>query len=319
MPSARRRDLLQALAAWAAVPVWARSGRPLRILLGFPPGGATHGIASLLQGGLQQHLGLPVELDVRPGAGGMNAALALKNAPPDGRTLLFSHDHTISILPLLQPAMGFAPEHDLEPVAGIGSFANGLALAAATPAHSWREYVQWLRREHGGHGVIGVPVALSVPNFLAQWMGRQVGLELEIVPYRGGAPLLSDLMGGQIAAGLGSVPDFIDSHRAGKIRFVAVQGGPRQAVLPEVPTLSELGLPTIASLPFYGFYAPHGTPAAALAPIGKALAALLHTPPVHARLLACGLNVHYEPAAQLRARERAHRQAWRTIIDLQRP
>lgn len=322
MPGSRRH-LLQALAAWAAAPapLWARHAPapPLRILLGFPPGGATHGVVSLLQEGLSARLGRPVLLDTRAGAGGMNAALALKSATPDGHTLLFSHDHTISIVPLLAPQFGFAPERDLAPVAGIGHFANGLALAAGTPAQSWREYVYWLRNEHGGHGVIGVPAALSVPNFLVRWMGQQFGLELEVVPYRGGAPLLSDLAGGLLAAGLGSVPDFIEAQRSGKIRFIAVQGGPRQAVLPEVPTLSELGIPTVASMPFYGFYAPHGTPVAALAPFARALAEVLLDTEVHARLVARGLTVQYMPAAQLRALEKAHRKAWRTIIDLHRP
>lgn len=318
-----RRHLLQTLAAWTAAGLGpsalARPAKPLRILLGFPPGGATHGVARLLQEGLSARLGQPVQLDIRPGAGGMNAALALKSAVPDGHTLLFSHDHTISIVPLLAPQFGFSPEQDVAPVAGIGHFANGLALAANTPAHSWREYLYWLRSEHDSHGVIGVPAALSVPNFLVRWMGKQFGLELEVVPYRGGAPLLSDLAGGLLAAGLGSVPDFIEAQRAGKIRFIAVQGGPRQAALPGVPTLTELGIPTVASMPFYGFYAPHGTSSATLAPFTRALAQLLQDSEVHTRLSARGLNVQFMSAAQLRALERAHRKAWRTIIELHRP
>ncbi|QIL44571.1 Twin-arginine translocation pathway signal [Acidovorax sp. HDW3] len=314
-----RRHLLQALAAWAAAPGWARaSGQPLRLLIGYPPGGATYSLGRWLQAGLQQHLARPVLLDVRPGANGMNAVLALKNAVPDGRTLLLSHDHAVSILPLLSPQAGWTPGRELVPVAGIGNFANALVLSADTPAHSWLEYVHWLRREHDGHGVIGVPAAPSAPYFLAQWIGQQAGLEIEIVPYRGGAPLLSDLRSHQIVAGLGALPDFIDSHRAGKIRCIAVQGGPRQAVLPEVPSFSEWGLPTVASLPFYGLYAPPGTPAAALAPLSKALAALLQDSASRTRLQASGLNVDFMLAAQLQAHEKAHRKAWRTIIDLQR-
>ena len=129
-----RRHLLASALAAAALPAWAQGGKPLRILVGFPPGGGTDAIARLLADKLKDRLGAPVVVENRPGAGGQIAARALKMAPADGTTLFLTHDHTISILPQVVKNPGFAPDEDFVPVAGIASFVNGFALAGGTPA-----------------------------------------------------------------------------------------------------------------------------------------------------------------------------------------
>ena len=250
----------------------------------------------------------------RPGAGGQIAARALKMAPADGTTLFLTHDHTISILPQVVKNPGFAPDEDFVPVAGIASFVNGFALAGGTPARSFTGYVDWLRSQHGGKGAVGIPAPASTPEFLVQLLARRYQLDLVAAPYRGGAPLLADMMGNQIAAGIGSVQDFIESHRAGKIRFVAVLGGKRQAELPDVPTFAELGLPGFEDMPYYGFYAPRGTPQKAIDTFSAAVAEVLALPAVREQLTHMGLTVGHMNPAQLAAREQAYTQVWRKII-----
>jgi tripartite-type tricarboxylate transporter receptor subunit TctC len=133
-------------------------------------------------------------------------------------------------------------------------------------------------------------------------------------PYRGSAPMMADMLGNQIAAGVGSVPDFIENHKSGKLRVVAVLGGARQAALPDVPTFAELGLAGFEDVPYYGVFAPAGTPRPALDQLSAALAKALAKPAVHDRLTAMGLTVGHMTGEQLHSRERAYTATWSKII-----
>jgi len=317
-----RRQVLASGAALAlgsafALPAAAQSGgspAPLRILVGFPPGGGTDAIARTLADKLKDLLGQPVLVDNRAGAGGQIAAQALKAAPADGHTVFLSHDHTISILPLVTRNPGFDPGRDFVPVAGIATFVNALALSGGTPARSLPEYVRWLRERQGGKGNVGVPAPASVPEFLVKLIGQKYSLDLQAAPYRGSAPMIADMLGNQIGAGIGSVPDFIENHKAGKIRVVAVMGNARQAAVPHAPTFAELGLKGFEDVPYYGLFAPAGTPQAAIDRLGEALAKVVAQPDVKDKLTAMGLAVGYMPQQQLASRERAYTRAWAKII-----
>ena len=127
--------------------------------------------------------------------------------------------------------------------------------------------------------------------------------------------MMADMLGNQIAAGVGSVPDFIENHKAGKLRVVAVLGGKRQATLPDVPTFSELGLKGLEDMPYYGVFAPAGTPKAAVEKFSAALSKVLAQPAVRDRLTAMGLTVEFMTGAQLAAREAAYRKTWAEIIE----
>jgi tripartite-type tricarboxylate transporter receptor subunit TctC len=314
-----RRRLLHMLGAAAllATPglsLRAQGADTLRLLVGFPPGGGTDAIARLLAEHLREALRMPVVVENKAGAGGQIAAQELKNAAPDGRTLFLSHDHTVSILPLTLRNPGFDPARDFTPVAGFATFANALALSGGTPAASVAEYVAWLKSAHGGKGAVGVPAPASVPEFLVQELAKRFGLDLVAAPYRGSAPLMTDMLGNQVAAGVASIPDFMENHRAGRLRVVAVMGNRRQGALPDVPTLTEVGLPGFEELPFYGLFAPAATPAPALERTAQALARALEVAEVRQRLTAMGLDVGFMPAAQLTARERAYTAVWTRII-----
>lgn len=126
--------------------------------------------------------------------------------------------------------------------------------------------------------------------------------------------MVADMLGQQIAAGTGSVPDFIENHKAGKIRIVATMGPSRQVLLPDVPTFAELGLAGFEELPYYGIFAPAGTPPAAIERLSAALAKVVALPEVRERLSATGLTVAYMTPSQLTAREQVYRQAWAKII-----
>lgn len=291
----------------------AQSGT-VKLLVGFPPGGGTDAIARILAEKLKDQLGSTVIVENRAGAGGQIAAQALKTAPADGSTLFLSHDHTISILPLVVKNPGFDPAHDFVAVAGFATFVNALAVSGGTPAKSMNDYVTWVRSQGAGKGTVGVPAPASVPEFLVKLIGQKYALDLQAAPYRGSAPMMADMLGNQISAGVGSVPDFIENHKAGKIRVVAVLGGARQAALPEVPTFAELGLAGFEDVPYYGIFAPAGTPKAVIERFSAAVAKVIALPDVHDRLTAMGLTVGYMSSEQLTSRERAYAQTWARII-----
>jgi tripartite-type tricarboxylate transporter receptor subunit TctC len=287
---------------------------PVRLLVGFPAGGGTDAIARILADKLKDQLGTSVLVENKAGAGGQIAAQALKAAVPDGATFFLSHDHTISILPLVVKNPGYDSAKDFVPVAGFATFVNALAVSGGTPAKSVNEYVAWVKSQGGGKGTVGVPAPASTPEFLVKVIGQKYGLDLQSAPYRGSAPMMGDMLGNQIAAGTGSVPDFIENHKAGKIRVVAVLGAKRQAALPDVPTFAELGLAGFDDMPYYGIFAPAGTPKAALDKFADALAKVVALPDVKDRLTAMGLTVGFMTQAQLTTREQAYTKVWAKLI-----
>nr|WP_315494307.1 Bug family tripartite tricarboxylate transporter substrate binding protein [uncultured Rhodoferax sp.] len=297
----------------AAGLVQAQSG-PVRLMVGFPPGGGTDAIARTLADKLKDQLGMPVVVENKAGAGGQLAAQALKAAAPDGLTLFLSHDHTISILPQVVKNPGYDSAKDFVPVAGFATFVNALAVSGGTPAKSVNEYVAWVKAQGAGKGTVGVPAPASTPEFLVKVIGQKYGLDLQSAPYRGSAPMMADMLGNQIAAGTGSVPDFIENHKAGKIRVVAVLGGARQAILPDVPTFAELGLAGFEDLPYYGIFAPAGTPKVTVDKFSDALAKVLTQPDVKERLTAMGLTVGFMDQATLAKREQAYTKVWAKLI-----
>jgi tripartite-type tricarboxylate transporter receptor subunit TctC len=318
MQDRHRRTLLARCAAAvllsaAAVGAFAQGGKTIRILVGFPAGGGTDAIARLLSDKLKDALGANVIVDNRAGAGGQIAAQALKAAAPDGTTVFISHDHTISILPLVTKNPGFDPGRDFVPVAGFATFVNAFAVSGGTPAKSFSQYVEWVKGQ-GGKSAVGVPAPASVPEFLVRVIGEKYRLDLIAAPYRGSAPMIGDMLGNQIPAGVGSVPEFIENHKAGRLRVLAVLGSGRQSAMPDVPTFAELGLAGFEQVPYYAFFAPAGTPQPVIDEFGAALAKVIAMPEVHDRLTALGLSVGFTTAQQLAARERAYSQTWAKII-----
>ena len=314
--TSRRRfaaTLLSAAAVAAAPSAWAANDTPIHILVGFPAGGGSDVIARLLAERLEKELGRTVLVDNRPGAGGQIAAQQLKAARADGTTVFLSHDHSISILPQVVKKPGYAPQQDFTPLGGFATFVNGIAVSPGTPVKTVPEYVEWVKAQ-GGKSAVGIPAPASTPEFLVQLIAQRWGLDLVAVPYKGSAPMMADMLGNQIAAGVGSVQDFIEYQRAGKLRMIGVLGGQRQAAMPDVPTFAELGFKGLEDTPFYGIWAPAGTPAAFVTAFSRALEQIVAQPEVRKGLTDLGLTVDYMSPRQLDQRERAYTKVWSRII-----
>ncbi|MGN1055599.1 MAG: Bug family tripartite tricarboxylate transporter substrate binding protein [Comamonas sp.] len=322
MQDSRRRFLAQtakqaAVLATASVAGWRwswASDKPIRILVGFPPGGGTDVIARLLQEPLSQRLGRTVIIENKPGAGGQIAAQQLKASIADGTTLFLTHDHTISILPQVVRHAGFDPAQDFEPVGGFASFVNTFAVSGMHPAKTFDEYLQWVRQASSSRSAVGIPAPASTPEFLVKQIAQRYQLDLIAAPYKGSAPMIGDMLGRQIEAGIGSVQDFVNYHKEGKLRVLAVLGGQRQPLLPDVPTFTELGLKGLEDMPYYGIYAPKGVPQAFVQQFSQALAQSVQEPHIREQLQALGLVVDAMTPAQLHQRETAYTGVWKRII-----
>ncbi|MGS5087812.1 Bug family tripartite tricarboxylate transporter substrate binding protein [Hydrogenophaga sp. A37] len=309
------RSLRAALALGAVASIGlAQAQTTTKLMVGFPAGGGTDAIARILAERLQAELGAPVVVENKAGAGGQLAAQALKAAAPDGHTLFLSHDHSITILPMVTKNPGYESAKDFVPVAGFATFVNAVAVSGGTPVQGYKAYIDWVRQQGGSKATVGIPAPGSVPQFLVQEIAKKNGLDLVAAPYRGSAPMMADMLGNQIAAGVASIPDFIENHKAGKLRVVAVMGTQRQAAMPEVPTFAELGLAGFEEVPYYGIFAPAGTPKAAIDKLGAAVQKAIAMPEVKDKLTAMGLTVGYMSSEQLAARERAYAKVWAKII-----
>ena len=275
----------------AAVPGLALSqdARPIRVLVGFPPGGSTDIVARIMSDKMREFLGRPVIVENRPGNGGQVAAIQLKNAVPDGTTLMLSIDHTHVTIPLTFKEPGYDPLKDFTPIAGVAQYYNAMAASSKTGIRDLKGLAAWMKANPSQHN-FGIPAAGSIPQFAGLIVGKSLGVEMLPIPYKGGAPLVQDLIAGQIPIGFGSLTELIEHHRAGRLRVLAVSGTQRARAAPEIPTFQELGLKGIDKNPWLAFFGPAGMPPSVVTNINAAVRAAMDTPEARERFLTIGIE-----------------------------
>jgi tripartite-type tricarboxylate transporter receptor subunit TctC len=263
-----------ALTAGVVAPVGSQSlwpERPVRVIVPFPPGGLTDGIARLIGQQLGESLGHPFVLENVGGAAGAIAASMVARAPADGYTLLIASLTQFAILPAME-AVAYDPIKDFTPVSNIAIAPFVLMINAAIPVHTVKEFVDYVRINPGratyASGGVGSVSHLSMALFL-----KRAGIEMIHVPYKGGAPAIGDLMAGNVAAYFGTRTDAIQQLHGGAIRLLAVSDDMRSVQLPAAPTLAECGYPDFRTIAWNGLAAPAGTPAAIIGKVADAVRA----------------------------------------------
>lgn len=285
----------------------------LRILVGFPPGGATDVVARILAEKLQPLLKQTVIVENKPGAGGMIATQALKAAPPDGSTVMLTIDHSHVMVPLTFKAPGYNPLTDFTPLAGVASYYNVMALSGTIGVKTAPEFGAWLKA-HPNQANYGIPAVGSVPQFAGILVGKSLGTPMVAVPYKGGAPLVQDLLGGQVPAGFLSLTESIEHYRSGKMQILAVSGTSRAKAAPQVPTFQEIGISGIDMNPWLAFFGPKGLPPEFVARFDAAVATALADPDVIERLSKLGNVPTYATPAQLQEWVVKATQHWGAVI-----
>lgn len=289
MPS-RRRLLLGLLAggALAATPLQAQE--VTKILVGFPPGATSDTLTRLIAEQIGKRLRQTVIVENKAGAGGRLANEAVKAAAPDGTTLLMTPVATMSIYPHSYAGqLRYDPFADFAPVAHLANFQIGFAVGAQVPATTLAEYVAWVKKDPAKNGFYASAASGSIPHFFGVMFARAAGIALTHVAYKGTGPAMQALAAGEIPAVSTVTADIKPLVAAGKARLLAVGGERPDPNFPAVPTFRELGFDLVAQ-PWYGLFAPAGTPAAVIDKLADAVAQALAEPAFNRRLAELGLE-----------------------------
>lgn len=321
MATMTRRTTLSLLAAAAAAPSGgvARAqgaGLPdatIRLVAGFPAGGGTDVMGRIIAEALRQRTGRNVIVENRAGASGGIAAEALKNAPPDGTMINFMPSATV-VQKLTNDKLTWDAQTDFVPLTLAGTVQTAFCVSPSIGVSTLPEYVAWLKA-NPARASFGTTAMGSFTHFFGVMVGREIGVALEPVPYRGAAPLVADLQGGHIAAGCGGITDFLEHHKGGKLRILMTSGARRATAAPDLPTATELGYPKLNILGWYVFFAPVRTPAPVVEAWTRELTAVLELPEIKRRLGELGLDVETSTPAAFAARMDADLKRWKTIID----
>ncbi|MDZ4281620.1 MAG: Bug family tripartite tricarboxylate transporter substrate binding protein [Hydrogenophaga sp.] len=250
----------------------------VKIVNGFPAGGSadvtSRRIGEKLGGSAYTKNAAVVEN--KTGAAGRIAVETVKNAAPDGATLLLTPYSMMAIYPHIYKQLSYDPFKDLTPVCMASLLTHGLAVGPMVPASvkTVKDFLAWAKANPKDANY-GSPAAGSTPHFLGALLGLESGVDLKHVPYRGSIPGITDVIGGQLASMVTPHGDFLPNHRAGKLRIIATSGKTRSPFVPEVPTFAEQGFSDLVVEEWFGFYAPAKTPAAVVASANTAINAAL--------------------------------------------
>ena len=302
------------LALCAGSAVAAQSGT-ITFLVGFPPGGSTDTIARVMGEQVSKTLNRTVIVENRPGAGGRVAAVALKNSKPDGNTYLITPNASAIFNHLLYSVdtLGYDLLKDLEPVAIISEGPMALAVNGDLGVNSVAEYVAWVKK-NGNVGFFGSAGQGGQTHFSGLAFGKAADIEMRVVPYRGNAPMLTDLIGGQVPAGVSVVGDLLPHVASGKVKILAVFGDQRSALVPDVPTFREAGVDVVAGAAWTGMWTRAGAPAADVEAMRAAVKQALAKPEVQEILRRANLLPSGVMGRDMDRQLRAELDFWAPII-----
>jgi tripartite-type tricarboxylate transporter receptor subunit TctC len=261
--------------------------KPIRFIVGFPPGGSSDAMARTVQPGLEKQLGQPVVIENKPGAGAMIGIDAVAKSTPDGYTIGLGGSGAFGTNLALGEKMPYDPHKDIVPVTGLAGSPFILAAAPSLKGKSLRDIIALAKRDPGtlaiGHGGNGTGMHLT-----SEMLNQMAGTKIALVPYRGMAPVVNDLIGGHVALGITDPPSAMAAMQAGKIETVAITSAKRYSRLPDIPTVDESGLPGFEANGSFGIVAPAGTPPDVIAKLNAAFVAVLNDPAVVQRIHALG-------------------------------
>jgi tripartite-type tricarboxylate transporter receptor subunit TctC len=279
------------LLALSSALAWAQDypSKPVRMVVGFPPGGGTDVVARILQPRLTELLGQTIVIDNRPGATGTVAAGQVAKATPDGYTIMMGHVSVNAIAPSLFANLPYDVNRDFAPIALAASVPHLVVVHPSLPVTTLKELVAYLKAQPGkltypsaGNG--------SMPHLAGEVFQAMAGVKMVHVPYKGSGQSMQDLLGGQHLVAFDTMPASAPHVRSGKLRAVAVSTAQRVPSFPEVPTAEEAGVPGYMVTTWYGLFAPAGTPAPIVSRLHAEMVKAMQTPDVRARLESIGAD-----------------------------
>lgn len=305
-----------AAAAWSAGTMaagteWAPS-KPVRMIVGFPPGGATDLVARIIQPKLATSLGRTIVIDNRPGANGVISNEMLKIAEPDGHTIAFGHIGTLIISPTIQK-VPYDPHRDFAPVGLVVALQNLIITHPSVQARNLKELIAMAKAKPGG--VNYASSGVGSPGHLAGvLLESMTGIQMSHIPYKGGGPAITDLLAGHVPVFFSVISTGVPHVQSGKARGIAVTGTKRAEAIPDVPTVAEAGVPGYAATNWYGLLAPVKTPANIIARLNRDLVAALNAPDTVQQLKDRGIDAAPGTPADFGKFIREEEKKWVPII-----
>lgn len=287
-----RRALIAGAALLAAPAVRAQAAwpeRPVRIIAPFAPGGTADTLGRLISQDLQQVFGQPFVVENRPGAGGLIGSAMVARAAPDGHTFVISGIASHVIAPATAANPEFHPLRDFTHVAFLGGPPTVLIVANSVPAQTLAQFIALARG--GQRFAFGSPGAGTHGHLFGVAIAQAAGIELEHVPYRGGANALSDIMGGSLPVGSFALTSAAPGIRGGRVRALALTGARRAAAFPDIPTFTELGYPTLTGQTWFGLSGPANLPRSIAERLNAEVVRILQLPHIRERLTAEAIDV----------------------------
>ena len=285
---------------------------PLRIVVGYAPGGSTDRVARIVADKLQVRLVVPVIVENRTGAGGRLAAQQVKATPAGQNVLMLANPAVITVAPLVFKDNGYDPDRDFVPVSHVNNYEFAVSVGAAIPVREFSHLLAWLRA-NPSQANFGVPATGSLPHFFALMVGDAAKVKAQVVGYRGSAPLLSDLIGGQVAVSFDTFDTVLPQHQAGKIRILAVSGAKRSPAAPDIPTFKEAGLDVVAT-GWNAFFAPASMSEATVDLLADAIRQVMQDPDTIRKFTDLNMTPVASTRAQTRAMLAAFRAQWAPVV-----
>lgn len=288
--------------------------RPLRMLVGYPPGGPNDITARITAEYLSSVMGQQVIVDNRPGAGGTISATILSQAAPDGYTLGLCANGEMAIAPNLRLKMPYDPLKSFAPVSRVGAGHLALVVPVALPAKSPADFVALAKAKPGALNFASSGTG-STAHLAGELFKALAKIDIVHVPYKGAAPALSDVIGGQVQMLITGYSGVVPHAKAGRLRVLAVTGGHRLKAAPELPTIGET-LPGYEVTSWYGVFAPLGTPRTLLDWFQREIATMARTPSVVARMTALGIEPEGNTGQELAAQMKQEIAKWRKVVEI---
>jgi tripartite-type tricarboxylate transporter receptor subunit TctC len=271
------------LAAMSAAAAADYPARPVTLIVPYPPGGGVDAMARVVAAKLSEAMHAQFIVDNRAGAGGTIGTRAVAQAAPDGYTLLLGHTGTISINPSLYAHAGYDPRKDFAPIGLVASMPVALLANPSFPAKSIAEFITMAKKDPGKFN-LGTS-ALGTGGYMCAELFKSVaGVNVAIIPYKGSAPVMNDLLGGHVPIAFSVLPPALGNIAGGKVRAIAVTSKKRFSLLPDVPTFDESGMPGFEAVLHYGLLAPAGTPKEIVDRLSEEVRKLVDTPEVQKQI-----------------------------------
>jgi len=314
----QRRTLLHtativAVAPWAARAQGAYPNKPIRLIVGFPPGGGIDFTARTIQTGLEEALGQPLVIDYKAGAGGVIAATEVTRAVPDGYTLLVANTGPFAIEPYLQAKMPYDPVKQFTYIGQIAETGYIAATRTDHPAKDLKGFVEWAKANPGkANFASGGPGASTHLN--GELLNAVAGIDLLHVPYKGSAPAVTDLIGGQTHLLIDAGTVLLPQIKGGRLKALAVTGPRRDANLPDVATVREQGLGGMEAVGFQGLVGPAGIPRNIVERLAAELKKVLANADVRTKFADAGADVQPRGSAEFAAYVKGEAERWSALI-----